>query len=70
VSAWYEQVGDVYLADTELGDSLQAARAIHDKHTQFEFQARVRYASLIIGERGTVPGRASTHIIYSAISGC
>ena len=47
VSEWYEQVGDPYLNSVELGDSLPAAQALHDRHIQFEHQARVRQGGLI-----------------------
>jgi len=40
VSEWYTQVGDVYLSTADLGDSIPAAQALHDRHIQFEQEAR------------------------------
>ena len=41
MSEWYEKIGDVYLAQKELGDSLPAAQALRDSHAKFEREARV-----------------------------
>ena len=41
VSDWYSQVGDQYLANKELGDSVVASQQLQEQHIQFEYQARV-----------------------------
>jgi hypothetical protein len=40
VSEWFQQVGNAYLNDKELGDSLAAAQQLQDQHLRFEAQAR------------------------------
>ena len=48
VSERYRQVGDEYLNNKELGDSLQAAQQLQHQHIQFEQQARVRESRSVI----------------------
>ena len=40
------QVGDKYLQDRSLGDSLVAAQMLQEKHAQFELQVRVNITKL------------------------
>ena len=43
VSKWYDEIGDGYLKNKDLGDSLPAAQALQEDHLKFELQARVGY---------------------------
>ncbi len=48
-SDWYTKIGDEYLGNKELGDSLAAAQALQEKHIQFELQAKVRnYMDMLV----------------------
>lgn len=40
VQDWFQQVGDAYLNNKDLGDSLTAAHQLQDQHLRFEAQAR------------------------------
>lgn len=37
---WFQQVGNAYLSNKDLGDSLSAAQQLQDQHLRFEEQAR------------------------------
>ncbi len=52
VNDWFSSIGDVHLANKELGDSVAAAQNLQTQHMQFELLARVSVGAC-------VPGRTS-----------